>query len=403
MDLASDNLSGPWKKEMYADRLPDQSAFDEGFIQSVLDICQPTTVLDLGCGQGYFVKWLREKRVEAWGVEGEDLGTSFKAPGYQIQQDLSQPFDLEKTYDVVMCTEVVEHIPEACEETVFNNIARHTHRYLVFSGATPGQGGTGHINEKPEAHWFSCLVSRGFKLLHEASVQARLVSTLDWYVKNISIWELQKTQENSLEDVLAIAMQDSYLISHAVSAQKLVREQQQVVTLASQLHQAQTELHDSRTHFHQTQLELHEAQTQSYEATAQLHQTQVELYEATTQLHQTQVELYEATTQLHQTQVELYEANAKLHQTQVERYQIKEQLGETQSDLENTKNQIWELQTNIEVLNHRLTRIRAKRQEIRVARDNAQNEINAMQTSKFWKFRKGWFKLKRFLRLSTPE
>jgi septal ring factor EnvC (AmiA/AmiB activator) len=283
---------------------------------------------------------------------------------------------------MVMCTEVVEHIPEAFEEVVFNNIAHHTHRYLVFSGATPGQGGTGHINEKPEVHWFSCLVSRGFKLLHEASVQTRLASTLDWYVKNISIWELQTAQENSAEDAQAIAVQDSYLLSRAVSDQKLIREQQQVANLASQLHQAQTELHDSKTQLHQTQIDLHEAN-------AQLHQTRAEVHEANTQL-------YEANTQL-------YEANTKLHQTQVEGYQVKEQLFETQSDLEDAKNQIWELQTNTEVLNHRLTRIKAKRQELRATLDNTQNKINAMTTSKFWKLRKGWFKLKRLFRLSTPE
>lgn len=311
MDLASDNLSGPWKKEMYADHLPDPTAFDEGFIQSVLDICQPTTVLDLGCGQGYFVKWLREKRVEAWGVEGEDLGTSFKAPGYQIQQDLSQPFDLGKTYDVVMCTEVVEHISEACEETVFNNIACHTHRYLVFSGATPGQGGTGHINEKPEVHWFSCLVSRGFKLLHKASVRTRLASTLDWYVKNISIWELQMAKENSLEDAQAIAIQDSYLMSHAVSDQKLIREQQQVANLASQLHQTQIELHDSKTQLHQAQIELHDSKTQLHQTQVELHEAKAQFYEANAQLHQTQVELYEAN-------AKLYEAKTQLHQAQVE-------------------------------------------------------------------------------------
>jgi SAM-dependent methyltransferase len=373
MDLASDNLSGPWKKEMYADHLPDPSAFDEGFIQSVVKICQPSTALDLGCGQGYFVRWLRDKGVEAWGVEGEELGSSFKAPGYQIQQDLSRAFDLGKTYDLVMCTEVVEHIPDAFEGVVFDNIAHHTHQYLVFSGATPGQGGTGHINEKPEAYWFSCLVKRGFKLLHEASVETRLASTLDWYVKNISIWELQTPEGDGLEEAEAIAAQYSYLLSQAVSERKLLREQQQVATLISQLHQAHTELHDSKTQLHQAQVELHEAKTQLYGVDAQLHQTQVELYEANNQL---------------------YEANNQLHQIQVDHHQVKEQLFAAQSDLAKEKNQVWELQTNTEVLNHRLTRTTLKRKELRATLDQAHSELNAIKTSKFWKLREQWFKLK---------
>jgi SAM-dependent methyltransferase len=375
MDLASDHLSGPWKKEMYADHLPDPAAFDEGFIRSVVEVCHPLTVLDLGCGQGYFVKWLRDQKVEAWGVEGEELGSSFKAPGYQIQQDLSRAFDLGKTYDLVMCTEVVEHIPEAFEGIVFDNIAHHTHRYLVFSGATPGQGGTGHINEKPEVYWFSCLVNRGFKLLHEASVQTRLASTLDWYVKNISVWELGTAEGDGLEDTGVIATQYSCHLSQAVAEQTLIRSQQQIAALSSQLHQAHTELHNSKTQLHQTQVELHEAKTQLYEVDGQRHQTQIELHEARTQLHK----------------------------TQTEQHQIQEQLFKVQADLEREKHQVWELQTNTEVLNHRLTRIKLKRQELLATLDQAQNEINAMKTSKFWQLRGSWLKFKRLLRGSTAE
>jgi SAM-dependent methyltransferase len=380
MDLDANNLSGPWKKEMYADHLPDPAAFDEGFIRSVVEVCQPSTVLDLGCGQGYFVKWLRDEKVEAWGVEGENLGSLFRAPGYQIQQDLSQSFDLGKTYDLVMCTEVVEHIPEIYEDVVFDNIAHHTHRYLVFSGATPGQGGTGHINEKPETYWFACLVRRGFKLLHAASVQTRLSSTLDWYVKNISIWELQKSEEDRLEKVETIAAQYSYHLSQAVSERKMIQAQQQVVDLRSQLHQAHTELHDSKTQLYETQVELHK--------------TQVELHEAKTHLHEVDGQRHQLQVDLHEAKTHLYKVNQQLHQTQVEQHHLKEHLFKAQSELETEKKQVWELGTKAEVLEYRLTRIRLKRRKLRDSLAQSQDEINAMKTSKFWKLRQAWFKLK---------
>jgi SAM-dependent methyltransferase len=366
MDLASDNFSGPWKKEMYADHLPDPSAFDQGFIQSVFKFCQPTTAVDLGCGQGYFVRWLRGNGVDAWGVEGEDLGTSFKATGYQIQQNLSHAFDLGKTYDMVMCTEVVEHIPEPFEDVVFDNIVRHTHRYLVFSGATPGQGGTGHINEKPEIHWFSCLVQRGFKLLDEASVQTRLASTLDWYVKNISIWELQPNLALSLEEAQAIAEQNSHTLRLAVAEQRLLQERQKVSFLTTQLHQSNTELYDVRTELHQTQVDLHAANAQ----------------------------VYDISTQLHKTQIALHDANTQLHQAKVEQYQMQQSLATTHADLEQARTQIWELQAHTEVLNHRLSRIRMKRQELRTKLNQAECEIEAVKSSKFWKLRAYWFRVK---------
>ncbi len=139
-------LTGAWKPEMYAAHLPEEIAFDESLLKFTLQVCQPKHALDIGCGLGYFVKYLRDKGVDAWGIEGYDLGSLFKAPGYQIKQDITQPFDLKEKYDLVMCLEVVEHIPREFEDIVFDNIVRHMGKYLLFSSA-PRQQGTEGMDE----------------------------------------------------------------------------------------------------------------------------------------------------------------------------------------------------------------------------------------------------------------
>ena len=195
--------SGPWTPNMFAKHLPEENAFDEGLIRAIMDFYKPVKCLDLGCGLGFYVRYMREQGVDAWGVEAEDLKDLFKSPGHQIKQDLRQPFDLKEKYDLVLCLEVVEHIPREFEETVFDNILRHMKKYLLFSGATPGQHGTGHVNERHESYWFSQLVRRGLALLHQVSTKHRMSCTLPWYAKNISVWELVHPNEYHLPDLIA--------------------------------------------------------------------------------------------------------------------------------------------------------------------------------------------------------
>lgn len=260
------DLSGPWTSEMYTEHLPEEVAFDEGLAKCVLDFCTPKKVLDLGCGLGYFVKYFRDKGIDAWGVEASDLGVSFQAPGYQIQQDISRSFDLKEKYDLAVCLEVVEHIPREFENIVFDNIVRHMSRYLLFSGATPGQQGTGHVNERQESYWFSHLVRRGLILRHCESINARLSSTLSWYTKNVSIWELVPIvlcDSNNL-----IADKDSHIMSCEVLLQnnqiKLEKAIENASQLQAQLQQTQAELQQNQTELQRARAIITSMQTSKF-------------------------------------------------------------------------------------------------------------------------------------------
>jgi SAM-dependent methyltransferase len=262
------NNSGPWKHKMYAEHLPDEVAFDENMIKAVVNLYKPLKCLDLGCGPGYYVRYLRDQGVDAWGVEPEDLTELFKSPGHQIQQNISEPFDLNEKYDLVLCLEVVEHIAREFEDVVFDNILRHMGKYLIFSGATPGQQGTGHINERRESHWFSHLVRRGLVLLHQESVKIRMACTLPWYVKNISVWKLTHPDVRNWEEI--IAEKDSQVLTYELSLANLTKE---VEDLQSKLQRTQSELEQREAQLQQTQTELEQSQSQ-------LQQTQTELIHA---------------------------------------------------------------------------------------------------------------------------
>ena len=79
------NLGGQlchaWTPDMYAEYLPEEIAFDEGLIKAIIDFNKPLQCLDLGCGQVFYVRYLRNHGIDAWGIEGEDLGELFESPG----------------------------------------------------------------------------------------------------------------------------------------------------------------------------------------------------------------------------------------------------------------------------------------------------------------------------------
>jgi Methyltransferase domain len=122
------------------------------------------SVLDVGCGRG---AWLREwhnagVRI-AQGVDGPYVRReSLLIPaGDFTAVDLSEAFDLGKRYDLVSSLEVAEHLPRDRSEAFISSLVKHA-KMVLFSAATPGQGGNNHINEKPLSFWQGIFKTNGY-------------------------------------------------------------------------------------------------------------------------------------------------------------------------------------------------------------------------------------------------
>lgn len=127
----------------------------ECVLKVLFEYIQPKSVLDVGCGNG---SWL--KAFTAYGVE-DILGLdgfyvpqeSLLIPKDKFQGvDLSQPIRLEKKYDLVVSLEVAEHLPEAAADTFIETLITHADT-ILFSAAIPMQGGLNHINEQYLSYW----------------------------------------------------------------------------------------------------------------------------------------------------------------------------------------------------------------------------------------------------------
>ena len=121
----------------------------------LLDRLQSKSMIDIGCGAG---TWLRAARdwgvTDLVGIDGEwrrQQGLAMEGVDLRFQ-DLDQRIDLGRRFDLASCLEVAEHLrPERADSLVADLAALSD--VVFFSAAVPGQGGSGHINERPQSFW----------------------------------------------------------------------------------------------------------------------------------------------------------------------------------------------------------------------------------------------------------
>ncbi|MBW4680143.1 MAG: glycosyltransferase [Microcoleus vaginatus WJT46-NPBG5] len=162
----------------------------------------------------------------------------------------------------------------------------------------------------------------------------------------------------------------------------LLRESAHSQSLQWQVKQTQADLDRARMQLQQTQAQL---QAELVHRQTQLAQTQSELEKSQTQLQQTQ-------TELKQSQTELENRHNQLQQTQAELDRIQGELGSRHNELQQTQTQLDRIQDELVHCQNHL-------QQTQLALESSQATVAAMETSKFWKLRAQWFKLKKVMGL----
>lgn len=157
---------------------------------TIIDRLAPSSVVDVGCGSGALLAELARRGVRTRGLEGSEPGVaSTRRRGIEVQQsDLTKPFVLDETFDVATSFEVAEHLPESVADQFVAGLTSGPD-LLVFSAATPGQGGENHINEQPHEYWIEKFAARGFAVDEQTTAEVRAHWTAHgvarWYCNNV--------------------------------------------------------------------------------------------------------------------------------------------------------------------------------------------------------------------------
>jgi SAM-dependent methyltransferase len=126
----------------------------------------PTSMLDIGCGEGHAAHWFQQNGVEdVLGIEGCDkaIETNLLDRSRLLHHDFTKgPPEITHRFDLGWSCEFVEHVEEEFVPNILAAFSKCT--ILMMTYATPGQGGYHHVNCKPAKYWISKLFSINMKL-----------------------------------------------------------------------------------------------------------------------------------------------------------------------------------------------------------------------------------------------
>jgi SAM-dependent methyltransferase len=143
-------------------------------------------VLDVGCGTGDWLALFERAGVDdVFGVDGPHVPTSaLRIPTARFAaHDLTAPLDLGRRFDLVICLEVAEHLPDTCADTFIDSLTHHGD-LVLFSAAIPWQRGPHHVNEQWPSYWIKRFEERGYTCID--CVRPRV-----WNLRHVSYYYRQ--------------------------------------------------------------------------------------------------------------------------------------------------------------------------------------------------------------------
>ncbi len=166
------------------------------FTEAILEVLQPESVADVGCGMGWTVEYLRT-RLPCIGIEGTRTALSLMKPEVRRLVHLAdlardRPLPQMADYELAVSIEVAEHIPE---EDTGNFLDWCTQgQRLLLTAARPAQPGVHHVNCRMPQWWRDRLGPRGWGYdddLTQAWKRAAFQRThgCPWVVRNAMVFE----------------------------------------------------------------------------------------------------------------------------------------------------------------------------------------------------------------------
>jgi SAM-dependent methyltransferase len=137
----------------------------QAVVPLVLERLRPSSVVDVGCGSGAWLKVFRDQGVvdvvgiDAPYVERDALRID---PTSFLPRDLSEPFRLGRDFDLAISLEAAHYVADEHAAALVESIATLAPAVL-FGAAVPGQGGGPGRNRQWPAWWAALFARQGFR------------------------------------------------------------------------------------------------------------------------------------------------------------------------------------------------------------------------------------------------
>lgn len=152
----------------------------------LLERFHASSIVEIGCGNAHWSKAAMDSGIgDVLAVDGSwnDHSALLIDPANFREADLSQPLALGRRFDLAICLEVAEHVPESSAAALVRSICDAAD-VVLFGAAIPLQGGHGHINEQWPSYWRGLFGANGYEAFD-------LVRPVHWTDRAIHYWYRQ--------------------------------------------------------------------------------------------------------------------------------------------------------------------------------------------------------------------
>jgi SAM-dependent methyltransferase len=160
----------------------------------LVELLEPRSVVDAGCGTGSWLKVFQEHGVEdVLGFDGEGVPRSLLEIGdeqFLVADVLARP-DLGRRFDLALCLELAQFLPAESATTLVENLTALAPAVLLSAGF-PGQGGGGAeqgMNQQWPEYWAELFEGHGYVCVD--CVRPRIWDNPDveiWYTQNLLLF-----------------------------------------------------------------------------------------------------------------------------------------------------------------------------------------------------------------------
>lgn len=173
-------------EKLYPESFFANRAWLRGRSKDIVRICiemfNPKTTMDLGCGAGDLTKVFLANNIDAYGLEGtENCIKELLFPTERLAlADLRVPIQkghpLVEKYDLLTCLEVAEHIETERLDDFIRNLTLFSDRWLMSINPNPGKY---HFTVKP-LHWWAQKIESVANMRYRDDIVYEFRRRLDW-------------------------------------------------------------------------------------------------------------------------------------------------------------------------------------------------------------------------------
>lgn len=169
----------------------DPDTFDPAIWSELLAVFKPSSIIDIGCGEGHALKWFKDNGIEdILGVEGSTkaLESSPVKDRIMIHDFTEGTYRPNRSFDLAWSCEFVEHVEEKFIGNFMTTFNSAPVVAMTYSEPKWSEGGHHHVNCQPQSYWNDVFEFCGYHWMEEYSMHLRSMASARWIKPTLSVY-----------------------------------------------------------------------------------------------------------------------------------------------------------------------------------------------------------------------